>query len=89
MGTQKRDFDWNEIITKSVQTSDGKHVGHVDGLSKRVFIVKDKILHARYFLVPRDKLESYDNGKVLLNIPEDVLNSKYRRDRPGYFDRSV
>jgi hypothetical protein len=89
MEENKYKFDWNEIITKSVQTSDGKHVGHVDGLTDRGFIIKDKILHARYYLVPRDKLESYEHGKVLLNVSEDILNSRYKRDRPGYFDTAT
>lgn len=86
---ERSKFDWNEIITKSVQTSDGKHVGHVDGLTDKDFIVKDKVLHARYYLVPRDKLKSYEHGKILLNISEEVLNSRYKRDRPGYFDSSM
>jgi hypothetical protein len=89
MENNKHDFDWIQIMTKSVQTSDGKHVGHVDGLTDRDFIVKDKIIHSRYYLIPRDKLYSYEDGKVLLGISEEVLNSRYRRDRPGYFDRSV
>jgi sporulation protein YlmC with PRC-barrel domain len=34
-------FDWNEIVTKSVITSDGKDIGNVDGLETSEFVVKD------------------------------------------------
>ncbi len=32
MNNDERDFEWGEVITKPVYTSDNKHVGHVDGL---------------------------------------------------------
>ena len=34
MKNNELDFDWGEIITKPVYTSDDKHVGHVDGLER-------------------------------------------------------
>ena len=30
MNNNGRDFDWGEIMTKPVYTSDNKHMGHVD-----------------------------------------------------------
>jgi hypothetical protein len=89
MEKNRHDFEWNSIITKSVYTDDNKHVGHVDGLNDAGFVVKDKILHARYYLIPRELLDTYEYGKVKLKISEEELNSKYRRDRPGYFEGSV
>jgi hypothetical protein len=68
MNSNERDFDWGEIITKPVYTSDDKHVGHVDGLEEEQFVVKDKIIHARYYRVNRELLEKYQDGKVKLNI---------------------
>jgi hypothetical protein len=58
---------------------------HIDGLENDQFIVKDKIIHARYYRLDRELLEEYQDGKVKLKITEEELNSKYRRDRPGYF----
>ena len=29
---ESSNFDWNQIVTKSVETSDGKDIGKVDGL---------------------------------------------------------
>ena len=49
MNSKKQDFDWSEIITKPVYTSDDKHAGHVDGLEIEQFIIKDKLNHARYY----------------------------------------
>ena len=85
MNSDERDFDWGEIITKPVYTVDDKHVGHVDGLENEQFIVKDKIIHARYYRLDRELLEEYQDGKVKLKITEQELNSKNKRDRPGYF----
>ena len=85
MNNNGRDFDWGEIMTKPVYTVDDKHVGHIDGLESDQFIVKDKIIHARYYRLDRELLEEYQDGKVKLKITEQELNSKYKRDRPGYF----
>ena len=85
MNNDERDFDWGEIITKPVYTNDNKHVGHVDGLEADQFIVKDKIIHARYYRLDRELLKVYQDGKVKLKISEQELNSKYKRDHPGYF----
>jgi hypothetical protein len=85
MNSDERDIDWGEIITKPVYTVDDKYVGHVDGLENDQFIVKDKIIHARYYRLDRELLEKYQDGKVKLKITEQDLNSKYKRDHPGYF----
>lgn len=85
MNSDQRDFDWSEIITKPVYTTDDKHVGHVDGLEDQQFIIKDKIIHARYYRLDRELLEKYQDGKVKLKITEQELKSKYKRDHPGYF----
>jgi hypothetical protein len=49
MNSNERDFDWGKIITKPVYTVDDKHVGHVDGLENEQFILKDRIIDARYY----------------------------------------
>ena len=85
MNSNERDFDWGKIITKPVYTVDDKHVGNVDGLENEQFILKDRIIDARYYRLDRELLEEYKDGKVKLKITEEELNSKYRRDRPGYF----
>jgi hypothetical protein len=85
MNNGERDFDWVQIISKPVYTSDNKHVGHVDGVEDVQFIIKDKIIHAKYYRVDRKLLETYQDGKVILKITEKELNSRYEKDRPGYF----
>jgi hypothetical protein len=85
MNNDERDFDWGEIITKPVYSKDNKHVGHVDGLEADQFIVKDKIIHAKYYRIDRELLETYQDGKVKLRINEQQLKSKYEKDSPGYF----
>lgn len=86
MNNNGRDFDWGEIITKPVYTSDDKHVGHVDGLESDQFVVKDKIIHSKYYRMDRDLLETYHDGKVTLKITEQELKSKYEKDSPEYFN---
>ena len=49
------------------------------------FIVKDKIIHAKYYRMDRELLETYQDGKVTLRINEQELKSKYEKDSPGYF----
>jgi hypothetical protein len=60
-------------------------VGHVDGLEADQFIVKDKIIHAKYYRMDRELLETYQDGKVKLRINEQELKSKYEKDSPEYF----
>jgi hypothetical protein len=86
MSSGEQHFDGGRVITRAVYTSDNKHVGHIDGLDDVHFIIKDKIVHARYYVVPREILESCRNGKVKLRISEEELNSKYRKNRPMYFE---
>ena len=76
MKNNERDFDWGEIITKPVYTSDNTHVGHVDGLEADQFIVKDKIIHAKYYRMDRELLETYQDGKVTLRINEQETKIK-------------
>jgi len=85
MNNDEQDFDWGEIKTKPVYTSDNKHVGHVDGLEANQFIVKDKIIHSKYYRMDRKLLETYQDGKVKLKNTEQELKSKYEKDSPGYF----
>jgi hypothetical protein len=47
--------------------------------------VKDKIIHAKYYRMDRELLETYQDGKVKLRINEQELKSKYEKDSPGYF----
>jgi sporulation protein YlmC with PRC-barrel domain len=44
----KSKFDWNQIVTKSVETSDGKELGMVDGLEDFDFVVKDGLIDPKY-----------------------------------------
>ena len=85
MNSDKQDFDWGEIMTKPVYTVDDNHVGHVDGLENEQFVVKDKIIHARYYRLDRELLKVYQDEKVKLKITEQELNSKYKRKHPEYF----
>ena len=76
MNSDELGFDWGEIMTKPVYTSDNKHVGHVDGLEADQFIVKDKIIHSKYYRMDRELLETYHDGKVKLKITEQEQNMK-------------
>ena len=62
-------IDFTQLITKKVLTNDKKHLGHVDGLGK----------------IPREKVDSYQDGKVLLNISEQDTKKQFKRKYPGYF----
>jgi hypothetical protein len=83
MNSDNQSFDWGRIITKPVYTSDNKHVGHVDGLDDEHFIIKYKIIHAKYYEVDRDLLETFEQGKVRLKISEEELNSKCTKEGPS------
>ena len=85
MNTDQRQFDWENILTKPVYTSDNKHVGHIDGLDDKHVCIKEEIIHARYYIISREILETYQHGKVKLRISEQELNSKYKKDRPMNF----
>ena len=78
-------IDFTQLITKEVLTNDKKHIGHVDGLDSVYFIVKDGLFNPRDYRIPREKVDSYQNGKVLLNISEQDTKKQFKRRYPGYF----
>ncbi len=80
------EFDWNQIVTKPVTTSDGKEIGKVDGLEDDEFVVKDGLIDPKFYKIPRDKVESYDDGKVRLVLSEDQVKSQFERTSPGYYE---
>lgn len=86
---QSGNFDWNQIVTKSVETSDCKDIGKVDGLEDIEFVVKDGLIDPKYYRIPRDDVESYDNGKVRLQLSEQEVKSRFERSKPGYYSRLV
>ena len=78
-------IDFTQLITKEVLTNDKKHIGHVDGLDSVYFIVKDGLFNPRDYKIPREKVDSYQDGKVLLNISEQDTKKQFKRRYPGYF----
>lgn len=50
---ESSNFDWNQIVTKSVETSDGKDIGNVDGLEDTKFVVKDGIIDPKILQDPQ------------------------------------
>jgi hypothetical protein len=84
---ESSDFDWNQIVTKSVETSDGKDIGKVDGLEDTEFVVKDGLIDPKYYRIPRHEVESYNNGKVRLSLSEEEVKRRFERSNPGYYSR--
>jgi hypothetical protein len=83
-----RYFDWNQIVTKSVETSEGKDLGKVDGLEDLYFVVKDGIINPTYYRIPREKLARYDGDKVILSLNNaEVVSAEYQKSNPGYYRR--
>jgi hypothetical protein len=80
------EFDWNQIVTKPVITSDGKEIGKVDGLEDKEFVVKDGLIDPKFYRIPRNKVESYGDGKVKLALSEDQVKTQYERNSPGYYE---
>ena len=60
-------------------------MGHVDGFDNLYVIVKNGLFNPRYYKIPREKVDSYQNGKVLLNISEQDTKRQFMRTYPGYF----
>ncbi len=84
---ESSNFDWNQTVTKSVKTSDGKDIGNVHGLEDTEFVVKDGIMNPKYYRIPRDEVESYNDGRVRLKLSEDDVKAQFERTNPGYYSR--
>ena len=84
---ESSDFDWNQIVTKSVETSDGKDIGNVDGLEDTRFVVKDGIIDPKYYRIPRDEVDSYHDGRVRLKLSEHEVKAQFERSDPGYYSQ--
>lgn len=77
--------DFTRLITKRVVSSDKKSVGRVDGLDDRYLIVKDGLFNPSYYKIPREKVNRYHSGEVLLDISEQEIKKLFKRKFPGYF----
>ena len=84
---ESSNFDWNQIVTRSVETSDGKDIGKVDGLEDTEFVVKDGLIDPKYYRIPRDEVESYNNGRVRLRLLEEEVKARFERTNPGYYSQ--
>lgn len=84
---ESSNFDWNQIVTKSVETSDGKDIGKVDGLEDIEFVVKDGLIDPKYYRIPRKEVESYNDGRVRLRLSEDEVRAQFERSNPGYYSQ--
>ena len=80
------EFDWNQIVTKPVITSDEKEIGKVDGLEDKEFVVKDGLIDPKFYRIPRDKVQSYDDGKVMLTLSQHQVKSQFERNSSGYYE---
>jgi len=69
----EKQFDWNEIISKPVITSDDKSIGHIDGIMETEFIVKQRFFSPHYYRIPRDSVSSYNHGQVKLKLSEEEV----------------
>jgi hypothetical protein len=85
MAGDKSMFNWNQIETKPVITSDGKELGRVDGLADLEFIVKDCSIDQKYYAIPKNKVHGYHDDKVWLRISEEQVKSKFARRNTGYY----
>jgi sporulation protein YlmC with PRC-barrel domain len=83
---RNNELEWNEIVTKPVTTSDGNEIGKVDGLEDTEFVVKDGLIDPKFYRISRNKVESYDDGKVRLALSEDQVKSRFERNSPGYYE---
>jgi hypothetical protein len=78
-------IDFTQLITKQVVSSDKKLVGRVDGLDDTYLIVKDGLFNPSYYKIPREKVNRYQEGKVLLDTSEQEVEKLFKRKFPGYF----
>lgn len=60
----KSKIDWNQIVTKSVETSDGKELGMVDGLEDFDFVVKDGLIDLKYYRILEIKSKHTKTAKL-------------------------
>ncbi len=70
-----------------METSDGKDIGNVDGLEATEFVVKDGIIDAKYYRIPRYEVESYNDGRVRLRLSEDRAKAQFQRSNAGYYSK--
>jgi hypothetical protein len=80
-----KEIDFTQLITKEVLSNDRKQIGHVDGLDDKYLIIKDGLIDPNYYKIPREKVDSYQDGKVVLNVSEQDIIKQFKRKYPGYF----
>ena len=78
-------IDFAQLITREVLTDKKEKIGHIDGLDDTYIIVKDGVIDPKYYKIPRDKVNSYQDGRVLLSISKQEAEKRFKKKYPGYF----
>jgi sporulation protein YlmC with PRC-barrel domain len=77
---------YTQLITKEVLTNDRKYLGHVDGFDNTNIIVKSGIVNPQYYKIPRAKVDSYQDGKVVLSVTGQDIEKHFGIKYPGYLN---
>jgi len=73
-------INWDETIKKEARGINDANFGEVQNVSNRNVIVERGIIEKEKFIIPQDKVESYDGEVVRFSVSEQEAQNKFYND---------
>lgn len=70
-------IDWNDTIKKEARGVDDTDLGEVQNTSDNYVIVQKGIIEKDIFIIPKDKVESFDGQILRIKLSEDDIKEHH------------
>jgi uncharacterized protein (TIGR02271 family) len=78
----RSDIDWDDTIKKEARGSNNEDLGEVQEITDGHVLVKRGLVHKEKFLIPQDKVESYDGSVLRFKISASEIGSYAQEPHP-------
>ena len=78
----RSDIDWDDTIKKEARGSNDEDLGEVQEITDGHVLVKRGLVHKEKFLIPQDKVESYDGSVLRFKISASEIGRYAQEPHP-------
>ncbi len=79
MESDSKNIPWNEIIKKEARGINDADLGKIQEVGSDSIVTKKGIINTKLFYIPKDLVESYDDGIVYFKLTEEEATNSYMR----------
>jgi hypothetical protein len=71
---------WEEIIHKSVRTTDNRDIGDIETVGNEFVVVKEGDVKIRHYYIPKSYITHYDGSSIWIDAPSGLVSGKFERE---------